>query len=220
MFDYLLEEFSGELSISNQIPRGIEKTDFVLEKKYVLIENLSLSLSPILVEDSASLMEEFDLFLAFDDSMPPGIEDDDYDSEGDIRFLEELLNTNSLLFPKMISRIRVLVYLEKWCGGDISEHDVLMPNLLPTQPTLCPVFDLLLPFSSEKRGQSVQSWTARLSRDVYNICQQSQNQITVALSSMDTEKPKPILDFLELLPPYKTVVNTDNIQVRHGSSSS
>ncbi|GJW79079.1 hypothetical protein Tco_0140761 [Tanacetum coccineum] len=27
--------------------------------------------------------------------------------------------------------------------GDISEHDVLMPNLLPTQPTLGPVFDII-----------------------------------------------------------------------------
>ncbi|GJV07746.1 hypothetical protein Tco_1345402, partial [Tanacetum coccineum] len=37
--------------------------------------------------------------------------------------------------------------------GDISEHDVLMPNLLPTQPTLCPVFDLLLLFSSENEDK-------------------------------------------------------------------
>ncbi|GKF76513.1 hypothetical protein Tco_0228983 [Tanacetum coccineum] len=37
--------------------------------------------------------------------------------------------------------------------GDISEHDVPMPNLLPTQPTLCLVFDLLLPFSSENEDK-------------------------------------------------------------------
>ncbi|GJS83325.1 reverse transcriptase domain-containing protein [Tanacetum coccineum] len=47
--------------------------------------------------DHLTLMEEIDLFLASDDSMPPSIEDDDYDSEGDIRFLEELLNNDS--FP-------------------------------------------------------------------------------------------------------------------------
>ncbi|GKB97939.1 hypothetical protein Tco_0984076 [Tanacetum coccineum] len=63
----------------------------------------SLSPSPILVEDSDSLMEEIDLFLASDDSMPPGIEDDDYDSEGDIRFLEELLNNDSLPLPEFES---------------------------------------------------------------------------------------------------------------------
>ncbi|GJX19423.1 hypothetical protein Tco_0222100 [Tanacetum coccineum] len=52
---------------------------------------------------SDSLMEEIDLFLASDDSMPLGIEDDDYDSEGDIRFLEELLNNDSLPFPEFES---------------------------------------------------------------------------------------------------------------------
>ncbi|GKE80640.1 hypothetical protein Tco_1550640, partial [Tanacetum coccineum] len=41
---------------------------------------------------------EIDLFLASDDSMPPGIEIDDYDSEGDIRFLEELLSND---FPPL-----------------------------------------------------------------------------------------------------------------------
>ncbi|GJZ52327.1 ribonuclease H-like domain-containing protein [Tanacetum coccineum] len=110
-FDYLLEELSGKLAHINPIPPGIKKADFDLEEEIRLVENLlydnssprqpeelnleiadmifeSLSPSPILVEDSDSLMEEIDLFLASDDSMSPGIEDDDYDSEGDIRFLE------------------------------------------------------------------------------------------------------------------------------------
>ncbi|GKC88647.1 hypothetical protein Tco_1149296 [Tanacetum coccineum] len=87
------------------------EADFDLEEEICLVENLSYdnsslrppeernsknvdtiiespSPSPIPVEDSDSHMEEIDLFLAFDDSMPPGIENDDYDSEGDIRFLE------------------------------------------------------------------------------------------------------------------------------------
>ncbi|GJW46148.1 hypothetical protein Tco_0077794 [Tanacetum coccineum] len=37
-------------------------------------------------------IEEIDLFLTPDDSMPLGIENDDYDSEGDILFLKELLS--------------------------------------------------------------------------------------------------------------------------------
>ncbi|GKF43112.1 hypothetical protein Tco_0129664 [Tanacetum coccineum] len=41
-------------------------------------------------------MKEIDLFLASDDLMPPGIEDEYYDSKGDIRFLEELLDNDSL----------------------------------------------------------------------------------------------------------------------------
>ncbi|GJT94181.1 hypothetical protein Tco_1083026 [Tanacetum coccineum] len=42
-----------------------------------------------------SLMEEIDLFLTLDDSMPPDIENDDYESKGDIIFLEELLSNDS-----------------------------------------------------------------------------------------------------------------------------
>ncbi|GJY08389.1 hypothetical protein Tco_0375443 [Tanacetum coccineum] len=60
----------------------------------------SLSYSPIPVEDSDSLMEEIDLFLTSDDSMPPGIESDDYDSEGDFRFLKELLINDSPPLPE------------------------------------------------------------------------------------------------------------------------
>nr|GFC92049.1 hypothetical protein [Tanacetum cinerariifolium] len=56
----------------------------------------SFSPSSILVEDSDSLMEEIDIFVALDDSIPPGMKNDDYDSEGDVRFLEELLNDYSI----------------------------------------------------------------------------------------------------------------------------
>ncbi|GJX79448.1 hypothetical protein Tco_0327597 [Tanacetum coccineum] len=64
----------------------------------VIIE--SFSPSPIPVEDSDSLMEEIDIFLAPDDSIPPGIKNDDYDSEGDVLFLEELLNNDSISLPE------------------------------------------------------------------------------------------------------------------------
>ncbi|GKB10160.1 hypothetical protein Tco_0844083 [Tanacetum coccineum] len=115
--DYLLEEFSGELI--NLIPPGINEVDFDPKEEIRLIEELlydnssprppeesnseisdatidSSSPSPILVEDSDSLIEEIDLFLDLDDSILPGIESDDYDSEGDILFLEELLSNDSL----------------------------------------------------------------------------------------------------------------------------
>ncbi|GJT82231.1 hypothetical protein Tco_1056573 [Tanacetum coccineum] len=122
-FDFLLEEFSGELAHIDPIPPGIEEADFDLEEEIRLVKNLSydnsspqpleelnaeiadtilesLSPSPIPVEDSDSHMEEIDLFLATDDSMPPGIENDDYDSEGDIRFIKELLSNNSPPLPE------------------------------------------------------------------------------------------------------------------------
>ncbi|GJW07445.1 hypothetical protein Tco_1569868 [Tanacetum coccineum] len=106
----------------------------------------------------------------------------DYDSEGDIRFLEELLSNDSppllenesfsldhfddLSLPRPPPEppdVEICFNFEPDAGvvtkkvvGGISEHDVLMPNLLPTlptQPTLCPVFDLLLPFSSKNEDK-------------------------------------------------------------------
>nr|GEY87153.1 hypothetical protein [Tanacetum cinerariifolium] len=52
-------------------------------------------------DDSSNdpLLEEVDLFLASDNSIPPGIENFGYDSKGDIRFLEELLIDDPILFP-------------------------------------------------------------------------------------------------------------------------
>ncbi|GJX47147.1 hypothetical protein Tco_0272337 [Tanacetum coccineum] len=122
-FDYLLEEFSGELAHIDPIPPGIVDTDFEPEEEIRLAENLSydkssprplkelnaeiadtiiesLSPPPIPVEDGDSLMEEIDLFLESDDSVPPGIKNNDYDSEGDIRFLEELLSNDSPPLPE------------------------------------------------------------------------------------------------------------------------
>ncbi|GJW98679.1 hypothetical protein Tco_0180487 [Tanacetum coccineum] len=145
-FDSLLEEFS-ELNP--------EVSDAVIE---------SFSPSPITVEDSDSLMKEIDLFLTSDDSMPPGKENDDYDSEGDIIFLEELLSNDSpsLLenesfhFDVPSSRRPPMkppddgIYFDPNTGlltakvvGDISKHYVLMTRILPTQPTLCPLSSFL-----------------------------------------------------------------------------
>ncbi|GJZ51054.1 reverse transcriptase domain-containing protein [Tanacetum coccineum] len=54
------------------------------------VESLSPSLTPF--GDSDFLLEETDAFLSLDDSIPSGIDDDTYDSEGDILFLERLLD--------------------------------------------------------------------------------------------------------------------------------
>ncbi|GKE83072.1 hypothetical protein Tco_1553072 [Tanacetum coccineum] len=192
-FDSLLEEFPGELAHIDLISLEIDEANFDLEEEIRLIEKLlydnssprppkelnpevsnaiteSFSSSPIPVEDIDFLMEEIDLFLTPDDSMPPSIENDDYDSEGDILFLEELLSNDYPSLPENESfhfdvpsspRPPVKppddgIYFEPDTGllnakvvGDISKHYVLMPRLLTTQPTLCPVIDTLLSFSSE-----------------------------------------------------------------------
>ncbi|GKB67600.1 hypothetical protein Tco_0929012 [Tanacetum coccineum] len=113
-FDSLLEEFSGELAHIDLISPEIDEADFDPEEEICLVEKLlydnssprpleefnsqysdavieSFSPSPIPVEGSDSFMEEIDIFLTPDDSIPPGIENDDYGSEGDILFLEDLL---------------------------------------------------------------------------------------------------------------------------------
>ncbi|GKE94600.1 hypothetical protein Tco_1579455, partial [Tanacetum coccineum] len=56
------------------------------------VESFSPSLTPF--GDSDFLLEETDTFLSLVDSIPSGIDDDTYDSEGDILFLESLLNDN------------------------------------------------------------------------------------------------------------------------------
>ncbi|GJT53322.1 hypothetical protein Tco_0988376 [Tanacetum coccineum] len=187
--DSLLDEFVGELTLLKSIPPGIDNDKLDPEGEIHLVESLlydnsyprpskdsnsdvsdaiteSFSPSPIPVEDSDSLIKEIDLFLTPDDSMPPGIETDDYDSEGDILFFEELLTDDSLSLPEHESFYFESDYdpssprppakppdddeIEPDMGllttkvvGEISEHYVLMPRVLR------PVIQTLLLFSSE-----------------------------------------------------------------------
>nr|GFD12362.1 hypothetical protein [Tanacetum cinerariifolium] len=67
-------------------------------------------------------MEEIDLFLATDDLMPPGIENDDYDSKGDIHFLEELLSSDPL--PLLENK-----------SSNFDHHDDLSFPLPPSEPS-------------------------------------------------------------------------------------
>nr|GEW07767.1 hypothetical protein [Tanacetum cinerariifolium] len=167
-FDYLPKEFSGELVHIDPIPPGIEEADFDLEEEIRLVEKLF-----------DSQMEEIDLFLDTDDLMPSGIENDDYDSEGDIHFLEELLSSDLFPLPEYESSnfdhhddpsfprpppkppdVQIffdfepdMVVSTAKVVEDISEHHVLMPKVLPSQPTLCLNFDTLLPFSFENEDK-------------------------------------------------------------------
>nr|GEY45513.1 hypothetical protein [Tanacetum cinerariifolium] len=123
--------------------------EFIFENSDAAIE--SFSPCPIFVEDSDSFMEEIDLSFTLDDLMPPGIEEDDYDSEWDMLIFEESLSNDSLSLPEnksfhfdILSSSRPSAKLPDDDSGiltvkvvdDISKHDVLMPRLLPTQPTL------------------------------------------------------------------------------------
>nr|GFA92948.1 hypothetical protein [Tanacetum cinerariifolium] len=201
-FDFLLEEFSGKLAHIDPIPPGIEEADFDLEEEIRLVKNLLydnssprspeelnaeiadmivefLSPTPIPIKDSDSQIEEIDLFLDTDELMPPGIKNDNYDSEGDIHFLEELLSNDTPPLPENESSKfdhhadpsfprpppkppDVEIFSDFEPDTDvliakvlevISKHYVLMPKVLPSQPTLCPNFDTLLPFSSKNEDK-------------------------------------------------------------------
>ncbi|GJW06861.1 hypothetical protein Tco_1569284 [Tanacetum coccineum] len=135
LFDYLLEEFSGELAHIDPIPPGIVNTDLEPEEEICLIENL-----------------------LYENSSP---------EERDIRFLEELLNNDSFSLPENESSnldhfndpsssrppskppdVEICFDFEPDEGivttkvvKGISEHYVLMPNILPTLPTFDPDLD-------------------------------------------------------------------------------
>ncbi|GKA97250.1 hypothetical protein Tco_0825144 [Tanacetum coccineum] len=166
---FLIKEFAGKLALIDPIPPGIVEAD--PEEDIRLIEKLlnddsyphspeelnyeipdaiieSFSPPPIPVEDSDSLIEEINIFLAPGDSIPPGIENDDYDSEGDILFLKELLNKDSLSVLNVTTKV-----VDDISDNSTRELYVHVPNVLPTHPTLYPVFDTLLPFSSENEDK-------------------------------------------------------------------
>nr|GEU50799.1 retrovirus-related Pol polyprotein from transposon TNT 1-94 [Tanacetum cinerariifolium] len=141
-----------KLLYDNSSPRPPK--EFISENSDAAIE--SFSPSHILIEDSDSLRDEINLSLTLDDSMPPGIENYDYDSEGDILIREELLSNDPLSLPEnksfhfdIPSSPRPLAkpldddeikpnsrMLTVKVVGDIYEHYVPMPRLLPIQPTL------------------------------------------------------------------------------------
>ncbi|GKE04930.1 hypothetical protein Tco_1396948, partial [Tanacetum coccineum] len=171
--DSLLEEFSGELAHIDLIPPGIVGTDFDPKEEILLIEELlydnssprppeesnseisnatieSFSPSSIPVEDSDPFMEEIDIFLALDESIPPSIDSDYSDSEWDNLFLERLLKMIPFPFPKMNTG----VVTNKVVKG-ISEHYVLMPNILPTLPTFDPDLDFTPSYDSLGSGNTI-----------------------------------------------------------------
>nr|GEX28663.1 hypothetical protein [Tanacetum cinerariifolium] len=169
-FDYLFEKFSGELAHNDPIPSGIEKANFNLEEQIRLVENL--------LYDNSSPRPSEELNAEIADTIFE-FENDDFDSEGDIHFLDELLSDDPFPLPKNESSnfdhhddpsfprppleppdVENFFDFEPDTGvltakmvEDIFEHYVLMPKVLTSQPTLCPNIDTLLLFSSENKDK-------------------------------------------------------------------
>nr|GEW83873.1 hypothetical protein [Tanacetum cinerariifolium] len=155
LIEYLLNHDSSIISSSSKIDSLLDEfAEFISKNSDAAIK--SFSPFPILVEDSDSFMEEIDLSFTPDDPMSPGIEEDDYDFERDMLIFEELLSNDSLSthenesfhfdipsFSRPHAKPPDNDEVKPNSGiltvkvvDDISEHDVLMPRLLTTQPTL------------------------------------------------------------------------------------
>nr|GEW16640.1 hypothetical protein [Tanacetum cinerariifolium] len=114
-FDFL-EEFSSAFmptSIADEEHIRREHTEYIslMERLFTInpcprpMENSNtivktLPTSPIPLEDSDSQREEIDIFTGTDELLPPDFESDDYDSEGDINVLEELLVDDFISLPE------------------------------------------------------------------------------------------------------------------------
>ncbi|GJZ92748.1 hypothetical protein Tco_0664813 [Tanacetum coccineum] len=149
--DSLLEEFIGELIT---IPPRIvnrEHEEYISLLERLLYDNSSprppedfhdnpntiiesLPTFPTPVEDNDSLREEINIFPGPDDSLPPGIESDDYDSEGD---------DNSTSIPELESFDVDYPNLGDSTIDVVEDIPVVVPNILPTHPTLHIYFDFI-----------------------------------------------------------------------------
>nr|GEX31913.1 hypothetical protein [Tanacetum cinerariifolium] len=145
LIESLLNHDSSIISSSKMDSLFDEFAEFVSENYNAKIE--SFSPSPILVEDSDSLMEEIDLSFTPDYPMPSGIEEDDYDSEREILISEELLSNDSLSLSENESfHFDIPLFsrppakppdgntgiLNVTMMGDISKQKVPMPRLMIT----------------------------------------------------------------------------------------
>nr|GFA35655.1 hypothetical protein [Tanacetum cinerariifolium] len=142
-------------SVENLVPNPSDFEDLSNIRQSLLNQDSSIISSSKI----DSLLDEFAGELIFLKSIPPGIDEADCDPEEEIRdilILEEFLSNDSLSLPEnesfhfdIPSSPRPLAKpsnddeIEPDSGsltvkvvGDISEHYVLMPRILPTQPTL------------------------------------------------------------------------------------
>nr|GEX07340.1 hypothetical protein [Tanacetum cinerariifolium] len=93
--DHMKETRSGNTTHANNSLSEYDSFCFEIEPDQERLINLVKN--DISDNSNDPLLGEADLFLVSDSSIPPGIEDVADDSEGDIRFLEELLINDSIL---------------------------------------------------------------------------------------------------------------------------
>ncbi|GKC23900.1 hypothetical protein Tco_1026050 [Tanacetum coccineum] len=138
-FDSLFEEFSGELAHIDLISSEIDEADFDPEEEIRLVEKLLYDNSSPRPPEELNFKSSDAVIESFSPSPIPVEDSDSLMEEINIFLAPDDSIPPGLLIAKVV--------------GDISKHYVLMPRLLPTQPTLCLVMDTLLPFSSENEDK-------------------------------------------------------------------
>ncbi|GJX24740.1 hypothetical protein Tco_0231036 [Tanacetum coccineum] len=128
--DSLMKEIDIFLAPDDSIPPGIENDDYDSEGDILFLGKL-LTHDPLLLPENESF--HFDRYYVPSSPRPPEkpLDDDDvyFDIEPDTR-----------VFTKVVDDIS---------DNSTRELYVHVPNVLPTLPNLYPMFDTLLPFSSE-----------------------------------------------------------------------
>nr|GFA98419.1 hypothetical protein [Tanacetum cinerariifolium] len=155
-------EFSGELAHIDLISSEIDETDFDRKEEIHLVEKLLYDNSSSRPseepnsENSNAIIESFspspipiEELLSNDSSSLPKNESFHFDVPSSSRPPTKPPDDDGIYFDdESVMRILTVKVVD-----DISERCVLKPRILPTQPTLCPVIDPLLPFSSENKDK-------------------------------------------------------------------
>nr|GEZ04016.1 hypothetical protein [Tanacetum cinerariifolium] len=140
----LLDEFAGKLILLKSIPPGIDETDCDPEEEIRLIEKLLYdNSSPRPPEEFISKNYDAEIESFFPSPIP--VEDGD-SLWKKLIYLLLWMNRFHRALRKMIMTLKgICLSLKNYNDsrilnvkmvGDISKHDVPMPRLLPTQPTL------------------------------------------------------------------------------------
>nr|GEY92427.1 hypothetical protein [Tanacetum cinerariifolium] len=215
-FDYL-EEFSGEFmpsSIINEerIRREHEEYISLMEKLFSInsfprpLENFhantiveTLPSSTIPVEDGDSQREEIDIFTGTDDLLPTSIESDNYDSKGDIHFLEELLSNDYISLPEIES-------------SNFDHHDDLSFPRPPSEPSDVEFFFDLEPNSGELISV-VMNNIDELNEDE---CFDPEGEINV-FSNVEDDDYFPFIFVIQNFLPYLTFLEVSSLLISAGS---
>nr|GEZ05550.1 hypothetical protein [Tanacetum cinerariifolium] len=151
--DFLLEEFAGELALINPIPPGIAETNFDPKENIRFIKKLLYDNSSPRPPKGLNSENDFEKENRGSTTIHTYISLIEYES-----FYDESDSASEIFNDDLAHIISPSKDLTTKVVDDISDNStrelyVHVPNVLNTLPTLYPVFDTLLPLSSENKDK-------------------------------------------------------------------